>query len=738
MVKNFLLGNGERLTKRMDPPKTSPNKKIPYSFEESVKRLKVGINNTLKSIDSLPELACPRNKTVVSFILHPEFTAKSYYPESLFRSLNLEQIGSRITKIKPEKWTKKRITTEVITTEIFVAGEKRQFEEFPTYLSKIISNSAEGDELSKIEAIKPLDISEKLMPILTDRDRLLFEVVLHASASESYLIEGFEKFLGSLEASSIIRDHIFTKGLCFLSLEAEKSNAHKIAEYSFLRVLREMPKLRGFEPMIRSSGISFPVNLPDKEPVDPSLRVAIFDGGIPDKSPLLKWVESKEIDKLDKPFEKGIDHGQLVSSAFLFGSLKEGVSIPQPYAYVDLYRIFDINDKDDDFNLIKVISRIKKILTLNKYNFINISCGPDTPITDTDVHAWTSVLDEILSDGTILATLAAGNQGRKDWSSGNARIQPPSDCVNGLCVGAADCQDEGWQRAPYSSIGPGRLPGYVKPDLLEFGGSSKELFNFVDGADSGFSIQNGGTSFAAPLVLRKAVGIRSIFGKDLNPLTIKALLIHSSDKKKNSSIEVGWGKLTPNTDSITSCDDHCVKVVYQGKLNSGEWLKVPIPLPNDQVKGKVYIKATICYTTSTDPQDPVNYTQSGLEMVFRPHQDKRKDPDQEYPDSKSFFSSSRIYENLGEDDRRFDSHRWETTASSSRSMLGKCLKNSEFNIHYIARDGGNKSKETKEIPYSLVVEVSAPMESNLYNQVFNRYRTILEIIKPKVSIQVQT
>src|SRR6185369_11336555 len=432
----------------------------------------------------------------------------------------------------------------------------------------------------------------------------------------------------------------------------------------------------------------------------------------------------------------GESHGQWVSSAFLFGSLQEGVQPPQPYAYVDLYRVVDSNDTTT--NLIKVLKRIKNILNSTNYSFINISCGPDLPIEDKDVHAWTSVLDEIFSDGSILATIAAGNNGHLDKASGNARIQPPSDCVNGLCVGAADSQGDDWKRANYSCIGPGRLPGYVKPDLLGFGGSTKEFFWVVDNTNPGFAAGVKGTSFAAPFILRAAAGVRSTFGGNLSTLAIKALLIHSSERKDYDAIEVGWGKLSSDIDPITTCDDHCIKVVYQGKLKPGEWLKVPVPLPLTQIKGKVLVKATMCYATPTDPQDSANYTKSGLEIVFRPHEDKKKDPAQEYPNSKSFFSSSRLYEELEDDDKRSDSHRWEPTVSSSRSMLGSSLKNPEFNVHYIARDGGNKSKDAQEIPYALVVEVNAPREVNLYNQVFNRFRTVLEILKPTIKIQVQT
>ncbi len=736
MSKNFLLGFGERLTEKMEPPKSKMDKELPYSFNESVERLSHQLIDTVKIVDSLPSLACPKNQTVVSFVLHPEFTAKSYYPESLLRSWNMNQVGSRMTKIKPDKWTKKRDTVETYTTEIFVTVEREKLESLPELLFGTDPKSKEGSELSKIEKIRPISALSKLMPITTKDNWLIFEAVLHASADKPYLIEGFKDYISSINKGSSIEDLIFSKGLCFLSIKAKKSEVLDIAKYSFLRVLREMPKLREFEPALRSAGINFKVNLPDIKPVDPNLKVAIFDGGFPDNSPLSKWVNKKEVGKMGKPIPSGLDHGHWVSSSFLFGSLEEGVQPSQPYAYVDLYRVFDKNDHKD-INLIKALRRIKDIVTSTNYNFINISCGPDIPIEDTDVHAWTSVLDEIFSDGTILATFAAGNNGHLDKDSGNARIQPPSDCINGLCVGAADRQGNPWRKTEYSCIGPGRLPGYIKPDLLGFGGSSKESFWVLDSSKLGNTVSVQGTSFAAPLILRAAVGIRATFGNNLSPLAIKALLIHSSKNDDQDISEVGWGRLDTNIGLITSSDDHCIKVVYQGKLSPGEWLRVPIPLPNHQIKGRVLIKATVCYATPIDPQDPVNYTQSGLEIVFRPHDDKRKKPNQENPNTKSFFSSSKLYKDLDDDDKRHDSHRWETTTSSSIFMLGKSLKNPELNVHYIARTGGNKFKGAQEIPYALVIEVNAPREANLYNQVFSRFRTTLEILRPTVEVEVK-
>jgi hypothetical protein len=38
-MKNYLLGYGERLAEKLDPPKTKPVKKDPYSFAEAKVRL---------------------------------------------------------------------------------------------------------------------------------------------------------------------------------------------------------------------------------------------------------------------------------------------------------------------------------------------------------------------------------------------------------------------------------------------------------------------------------------------------------------------------------------------------------------------------------------------------------------------------------------------------------------------------------------------------------------------------
>ena len=50
------------------------------------------------------------------------------------------------------------------------------------------------------------------------------------------------------------------------------------------------------------------------------------------------------------------------------------------------------------------------------------------------------------------------------------------------------------------------------------------------------------------------------------------------------------------------------RVVYQGELKPGKFLRATLPLPAGGLQGKIRLKATFCYASPTDPQDAVAYT----------------------------------------------------------------------------------------------------------------------------------
>jgi hypothetical protein len=733
---NFLLGYGERLTRRIEPPPTNPSKAHPYSFGEAQWRLAPRIKTTSRELDDLPSNACPADEAVAVLTLHPAYLAKSYFPEDLLTAANLTAIGSRARSVSPEKWTKQEHPDKAPTAEIFVAGPRATFREWSRAVTTWTETSPGAEDLRKIEEVRAFSSSERLHQARSRGRTILWEIVLHANAlSESdYVLDGFRKYLRDLSISVDLDERLYAEGLCFLPLRASKSEIIEVAKFSFLRVAREMPRLR---PVTRAVPAKQPIPcaLPTGGPIDSTPRVAVFDGGLPSTPNLSNWVTAYETDGIGSPVPEFQEHGLGVTSALLFGPIQSGVSLGLPYSPVHHYRVLDTDSGNDpQGELFDVLRRIKNVLDNHRYEYVNISIGPDLPVDDDDVHVWTAVLDQAFSKGTILPAIAAGNGGDNDWTSGNARIQSPADCVNGMTVGSCDTLSRRWQRSSHSSIGPGRSPGIVKPDALAFGGSDASPF-FVLDATGSRAVPRLGTSFASPTALRSGLGVRAHLGPVLTPIAIRALLVHRCEDGGLPRSEVGWGRIPLSIDDLVTSDESTAHIVYQGELAPAQWLRAPIPVPDIQMLGMVQISATFCFTSETDPQDPIHYTRAGLEVRFRPNEGSRKKTEQRNPNSKPFFQAKKLYPT--ENELRADAHKWETILHETVRMRGSSLNNPFFDIHYHARAAGRRARTPSNIPYALIVTVSAPKVPDLYDRIVRRYRTILEALRPIVEIPIR-
>ena len=378
---------------------------------------------------------------------------------------------------------------------------------------------------------------------------------------------------------------------------------------------------------------------------------------------------------------------------------------------------------------------MESILLARSYEFVNLSMGPDLCIEDHDVHAWTAVIDEILSDGNTVLSVAVGNNGEGDALASLNRIQVPADSVNALSVGAVDRTDDKWKRAVYSAVGPGRSPGRRKPDLVAFGGSGREYFHVVaPGRRSQLNAMLG-TSFAAPLALRAAVGIRAVLGREVRPLTTKALLIHGCELHETEDVDaIGWGKVPRDLRTLITCGDGVARIVYQGELKSGKFLRAPVPLPKSALTGNVKITATFCYASPVDPQDASAYTKAGLGITFRPHSGKMPSKDSQYAKSYSFFPSN---EWRTEAEQRADLGKWETVLHSNHTFRGSSLKDSVFDVHYNARDSGAPLTGSERIPYALVITVDAPRHADIYQQILDAH-TDLQALVPAATLPIST
>ena len=480
---NFLIGYGERLASDMAAPLGGAPKQHPYSFAEARRRLAPRVKAAVRELESLPRVVCPGNQTVALVTLHPAILPSRITRPNCSRTYGLETIGSRSREVSPDKWTRKKPPTSAVTSELFVAGTRSRFHNLAENISGLRETAAGADDLIKIEDFRMQPSEEKLKPFRSDDKEPLLEVILHAQpvAEDAFILSGFEAYLQTLDIKADLdKRRFFAEGLCFLPLRVPREVAAEVVKYSFLRLAREMPRLRQFRPVTRATpGFSpFACRLPSQGPIDHDIRVAVFDGGVKPDAGLDAWVSRKKTKNIADPVPEFQNHGTAVTSALLFGPLQDGVTADRPYAHVDHYRVLDADTmKDDQQELYSVLERIQDVLeSRQKYDFINLSLGPDLPIEDNDVHAWTAVLDQLFSDGLTLPAIAVGNSGELDWDSGNARIQTPSDCVNALSIGSCDRVGSGWKRANYSSIGPGRSPGIMKPDGLAFGGSSREPY----------------------------------------------------------------------------------------------------------------------------------------------------------------------------------------------------------------------------------------------------------------------
>ncbi|SDG21627.1 Subtilase family protein [Cellulosimicrobium cellulans] len=688
------------------------------------------------ALDALPGEACPENEAVAVVTLHPQSLAKSYHPKKLLDQYQLRQVGSRPVQLTPEKWTKKGDPTQSHATQLYVAGNRRSFrrwaedfESFPDRISEAIQRLEEVHAPLPEDRLRNLDRAERTP------EGLLIELVLHASADDDYILQSFMGFTEALGIDAQFRRRLYAGGLCFLPAEVHADQLQSLGQFAFLRVARPVSRIRQ-TPMIERA-ISAPnaprTPLPKMGVVDADVRVAIFDGGFPSESPLAPWVTTVDLPDVGPAVPEFEDHGHDVASALLFGTLRPGESPTQPPATVDLYRVLDKDSKDDPFDLYDVIRRIEEVLSANSYDFVNLSLGPAVCVEDDDVHPWTAVLDTYLSSGQTLATVAVGNNGEHSDIS-ERRIQVPADSVNALSLGAANSARRDWVRAQYSAFGPGRSPGVVKPDVLDFGGSETEPFIVYDRSTPGGVAYTHGTSFASPAALRRGVAMRAHFGERLTPLGIRALLVRAAGDNNLDRAEVGWGRLPTSLEEIMVCEDGQVRVIYQGTLQPGKYLRAPIPLPRNRLAGKVTIGATFTFASETDPEDPGNYSRAGLHITFRPDDEVFAKDDAVDPKSESFFTRSAFD---SEATLRLDAQKWETTLNRSKTKLGSKLHNPVFDIHYNARENGGETRTARAIPYALVVTVKSPRTPDLYDQVLRTYAGRLEALQPIIDLPIR-
>ena len=457
---NFLIGRGELLTHDIKGPRRMPGKAAVYTLSQARQRLAPQFSEAAAALDTLVADACPGDFGVARLMMNPSFIARSYFPTGLLRSVGLESVGSRTVRVKPDAWTKKGQPQDCTTTELFVAGKRTAFRHLAAWTQSVDPESDEADDLTHIEQFAAFLPGERIAHYGSANDRF-FEVGVHLlpDGDPALIQRAFMTYAAQQDLKVHAELDFMVGNLWFVPVEGSRAQVENLARFVFVRVIRPVPKLRGFRPAQRSTGPSVGCHLPTEQALSSEPRVAILDGGIPDQHVIGPWLRSyRVLDEGAADDPGGLEHGLAVTSAFLFGPIQPSGVASRPFAPVDHLRVLDQDiGTEDPLELYRTLGFVEQVLLSRSYQFINLSLGPDLPIEDHEVHAWTSVIDDLLSDGDTFMTVAVGNNGDRDRASGNARVQVPSDCVNALAVGAADQdKDVGWSRAPYSAVGPGR------------------------------------------------------------------------------------------------------------------------------------------------------------------------------------------------------------------------------------------------------------------------------------------
>ena len=470
---NYLLGQGERLTQSHSLVRASRPKHPPYEFESARDRLVQPIQQAARWATSLPLAACPGNRVVLEVVLHPRYISKSDQPHALLGAVGLKTIGRRAVEVSPEAWGIKNPPVSAASDKLFVSVARDKLVRWATELPAWDEKHAGSNELTQVERIAPLFPSEKLFDTPT-HGNYLAELVLH-NAGQKTILDEFLTFAHSLGAEVLADRKRVAGWLSFLPVRLTADITENVAEFSFVRAIRQMPRMRS---VLRSPArsFSFSTQLPDVDAASPE-RVVIFDGGLPsDVAPkLARWVNLIEPAGVGRSEPEALLHGLAVTSSFLFGPLKKGKVIHRPVCNVDHVRVLD-DKTGNDLEYYDVLGRITEHLDSTRYRFACLSLGPSRAISDDEVTAWTAELDLRLAHGTTLLAVAVGNDGDLEADLGLNRIQPPSDGVNAFAVGASDSRTKSWARAAYSCVGPGRSPGIFKPDGLAFGGTDRRPF----------------------------------------------------------------------------------------------------------------------------------------------------------------------------------------------------------------------------------------------------------------------
>jgi hypothetical protein len=701
------------------------------------------------------------DRLVVEATVVPNYIAASYFPQRLFDEADLVVLGSR--PVRAPYRTEGGEERQQLTKTLIVGATFQSL----TRLDQLASEDQPTRREARLqEDFRPLQDLHLAADTEVVRDAPeateLYEAVLHpewnahrreVGPASSATFDKWVTFIESLGGHVVDRYRRAVGGLTFVPIVLDHSQILQAAAFNPLRVLRPMPKMRPLPPTpLRSAGR--PAAIPSPEPTPSSNeRVAVFDGGW-DRSCHLTAPFTTIHDLTPEPeHAESVEHGSLVTAATLFGNVDATLPLPRPAFYVDHYRVLPVPPAEQDLDLNWVLDRIVETVRSSGHRLVNLSLGPYLPVDDAEPHRWTSELDQLAVEREVLFVVAVGNNGDGDPAAGLNRVQVPGDMANGLAVGACtDGQADGWTRAPYSAVGPGRQGARVKPTGVAFGGDGAANPYIGVGA-GGDWYEAHGTSFAAPLVTHSVgVLLPEVSTRGSSVDFLRAMAVHFAEPTELPVEEVGHGRFRSDLTESLDCAPESVTVLYRDTLRRGEVVGFPIPMPDD-VAGNVGLRWTLAITSPVDPADAAEYTLAGVELQFRPHARNIifTAPDNSgtvvvnidrdvaratallregYRPGENAATRAGRRVRVSEFSRR-DEGKWETLIHARDRLRAPSLLRPRLDLSYFARSRGLLvDASAPDLDVTMIVSIDARPGSDVYDRVRALYPVLTPVAVP--------
>ncbi len=768
--RRLILGNGEQYIQSIKKPIFGRSPEPPRTYDEARTLVKKGVGIALSEFGSLSAKKKMPEEAVFCLRLHPDSTAKSYAPVTLFQEVPaLRNVGSRSYRTsadqvaQTERIEKKRAKNieDVSARLVFVQSTPQGFEGFLRQLDRPTTQLSKSfqDEIRRIERFDTLERSEQIVGFTKEWREGRVELVLHSTRTtiqrqRQFLFELFEE-AGVDNAKSSIRE--YPGGPTFISCRLTRSSLNTLAGANPLRAAH--PLSFGDLTDLRSAP-SADAPKPPTSSTRSTIKIGMFDGGVDPTVPLLRDHVEEDLGLAIKtpPHSRCVAHGTAVAGTLLHGALngqKASDRVPTPPVYVVSIRALPTSDPKD-WDLYESIDVIERAVPArNDIRVFNLSFGPRGPIVDDPVSRFTYVLDSLAHTHKVAFFVAVGNDGIVPDLN---RIQAPSDLVHGIGVGAFTKSGDEVIHAPYSCRGPGRECGKLKPDVVAFGGCENYPMHLVSTLP-GKKILQWGTSFATPVATRLGAQASQCFERS-SALLARALMIHTA-KHPNAVPDnlFGHGCVPQSIDDILFCDERSITVVFQGGILPEKIVSLPIPWPTGKViPGKVQVTWTIAALPPVDLNHPSDYTTCCLEETLYPHSRRYTftpdraaggKPKQFHLDNDATAIKRLIAQNwkqssfpVSESGNKYKDEetlraldcKWEPVVRRTVSKFAKNFFDPFMTVHAIGRHGA-----TDRFDYAVIVTLRADQfDGDLYAEIRNKYPALAPIrLRTEAEIRVQ-